>query len=216
MTMNQARLHQLHYQITPEDYAALRACLSDRAEERETRSVYTMFFANYRNRVPRSPMGELLAPDGTAPRFSLHYYDEDPTYLLLVRWLEGRRTSAMVTEAECRALLAGETDWLLERHNPLLLDFHESLTEQMLLPQMSVTYQREIYTADDLDLQVALDTDIRASLQHMNFLDPQQLERDTSDQDGKILMEISYSDRIPDDVLCLLEQNAPRRKLLRR
>ena len=173
-----------------------------------------MFFANYRNRVPRSPMGELL--DGTAPRFSLHYYDEDPTYLLLVRWLEGRRTSAMVTEAECRALLAGETDWLLERHNPLLLDFHESLTEQMLLPQMSVTYQREIYTADDLNLWVALDTDIRASMQHMNFLDPQQLERDTSDQDGKILMEISYSDRIPDDVLCLLEQNAPRRKLLHR
>ncbi len=214
MTTNQSRLHQLRYQITPEDYTALRACLSDRAEERETRSVYTMFFANYRNRVPMSPMGEVLASEWTAPRFSLQYYDDDPTYLLLVQWLEGRRTSAMVTEAECRALLAGETDWLLESHNPLLLNFHEGLTEHMLLPQMSVTYQREIYTAGDLNLWVALDTDIRASLQHMDFLDPQQLERDTTGQNGRILMEISYSDRIPDDVLCLLEQNAPRRKLL--
>lgn len=215
MTTNQSRLRQLHYQITPEDYAALRVCLSARTEGRELRSVYTMFFASYRDRIPMNPMGEFLALEQTEPRFSLQYYDDDPTYLLLVRRLDWQRTSTMVTEAECRALLAGETDWLLDRHNPLLLDFHESLTERMLLPQMSVTYQREIYTADDLNLQVVLNTDIRASLQHMDFLDPQQLERDTTEQDGKILMEVSYSDRIPDDVLRLLEKTAPHRKLLR-
>lgn len=121
----------------------------------------------------------------------------------------------MVAEAECRALLAGETDWLLDRHNPLLLDFHESLTERMLLPQMLLSYQREIYMADGLDLWIALDTDIHASLQHMDFLDPRQLERDTVGQEGRILMEISYSDHIPDNVLCLLEETAPRRRLLR-
>lgn len=216
MTRNQSRLHHLHYQITPEDYAALRGCLSDRVEERETRSVYMMFFANYRDRIPMSLMGELLAVDRAPPRFSLQYYDDDPTYLLLVRWLEGERTSAMVTEAECRALLTGETDWLLKRQNPLLLDFHEGLTERMLLPHMSVTCRREIYTANHMGLSVALHTDIRTTLEHMDFLDPRQFERDTADQDDRILMEVSYSDHIPDDVLYLLKQNAPRRKLLRR
>lgn len=214
MTTNQPHLRKLHYQITPEDYIALRACLSARAEETEVRSVHTMFFTSYRDHVPTNPVGELLAPEQEGARFSLHYYDNDPTYLILERRQDGQRTSAMVAEAECRALLAGETDWLLDRHNPLLLEFHESLTEHMLLPQMLLTYHREVYTADGLDLWVALDTDIRASLQHMDFLDPQQLERDTTGQDGRILMEISYSDRIPDDVLCLLEETAPRRKLL--
>lgn len=214
MTTNQPHLRKLHYQITPEDYIALRACLSARAEETEVRSVHTMFFTSYRDRVPTNPVGEFLAPEQEGARFSLHYYDNDPTYLILERRQDGQRTSAMVAEAECRALLAGETDWLLDRHNPLLLEFHESLTEHMLLPQMLLTYHREVYTADGLDLWVALDTDIRASLQHMDFLDPQQLERDTTGQDGRILMEISYSDRIPDDVLCLLEETAPRRKLL--
>lgn len=214
MTTNQPRLRNLHYQITPEDYRALRACLSTRAEERETRSVHTMFFTSYRDRVPMDPVGEFLMPGQGITKFSLHYYDDDPTYLILERRQDGLRTSAMVAEAECRALLAGETDWLLDRHNPLLQDFHESLTERMLLPQMLLTYQREVYTADGLDLCVALDTDIRASLQHMDFLDPRQLERDTASQDGKILMEISYSDYIPDDVLCLLEETAPRRRLL--
>ena len=215
MTTNQTQLHRLHYQITPEDYTSLRACLSSRAEEKGASSVHTMVFYSYRDQVPTNPVGDLLIAEQTGLRFSLHYYDDDPTYLILERRQDGQRTSAMVAEAECRALLAGETDWLLARHNPLLLDFHECLTERMLLPQMLLTYHREVYTADGLDLWVALDTDIRASMQHMDFLDPQQLKRDTTDQDGKILLEISYSDQIPDDVLCLLEENAPRRKLLR-
>ena len=214
MTTNQPQLQRMHYQITPEDYVALRARLSAKTEAKEARSVHTMVFTSYRDRIPVNPMGELLAPELTERRFSLHYYDNDPTYLILERRLDGKRTSAMVAEAECRALLAGETDWLLDRHNPILLDFHESLTDRMLLPQMLLTYHREIYTADGLDLWVALDTDIRASLQHMDFLDPQLLERDTAEQDGKIFMEISYSDRIPDDVLCLLEETAPRRRLI--
>ena len=173
-----------------------------------------MLFTSYRDRVPMNPMGELLTAEQGCTKFSLHYYDDDPTYLILERRQDGHRTSAMVAEAECRALLAGETDWLLDRPNPLLQEFHENLTERMLLPQMLLTYQREIYTADGLDLCVVLDTDLRASMQHMDFLDPKQLERSTVEQEGRILLEISYSDYIPDDVLCLLEETAPRRRLL--
>ena len=171
-----------------------------------------MFFNSYLDRMPAYSGQELSVP---VARFSLNYYDGDPTYLILERRMGGQRTSAMVAEAECRALLAGETDWLLNRHNPLLLDFYDGLTERMLLPQMIVSYQREIYTAEGLDLWVALDTGIRSSMDHMNFLDPRQLEQDTADQETRILMEVSYSSRIPDDVLCLLEKTAPRRKLVR-
>ena len=45
-------------------------------------------------------------------------------------------------------------------------------------------------------------------------LDPELLERDSEEQEGQFLLEVSYSDRIPDDVLCLLEETAPRRRLL--
>lgn len=57
MMTNKPRLRKLHYQITPEDYLALRACLSARAEEQETRSVHTMFFTSYRDRVPVDAVG---------------------------------------------------------------------------------------------------------------------------------------------------------------
>lgn len=214
MTKNQIHPRQLHYQITQEDYHALRACLAERAEEERSGSVHTMFFASYRDYITSQTGQMTVAAERMSSRFSLNYYDDDPSYLILERRIDGQRTSAMVAEAECRALLAGETDWLLNRHNPLFMDFYDGLTTQMLLPQMMVTYQREIYTAGELDLCVALDTNIRSSLQHMDFLDPVQLAQETANREGRILMEVSYSDRIPDDVLCLLEENAPKRKLL--
>lgn len=215
MTNNQSCSRQLHYQITPEDHAALRSRLSAGTESAGTRCIHRMYFTSYRNRIPGNPMEEFFSTEAEEARFSLQYYDNDPSYLMLERWQDGQHASAMVTEAECRALLAGETDWLQARSNPVLQDFYDSLTERMLLPQVLVTYQREVYTSDGMGLWVALDTDIRATLQHMDFLDPQRLAQCAVEQEGRILMEIGYTDTIPDHVLCLLEESAPKRKLLR-
>lgn len=215
MTKKQIHPRQVHYQLTEEDYHALRACLSAKAEKEKAGSVHTLFFTSYRDYIT-SRSGRVNADsEGSGSRFSLSYYDNDPSYLSLERRTGERRTTAMVAEAECRALLAGETNWLLNRHDPLFMDFYDSLTTQMLLPKMMLAYQRETYTAGRLNLRVALDTGIRSSLEHMDFLDPTQLARDTSDQTGRFLMEVNYSDRIPDDVICLLAEIAPRRKLLR-
>ena len=205
-------LHTLKYAITKTDYDALRSHLTTSAAIQDTGAseswIHTLFFASYRNRVlPAHGQQSDNRSD-----FALHYYNNDPTYLILERYLGEEQDSAMVTEAECRALLAGETDWLLARRNPVLRDFHTSLTEQMLLPQVLLTYHREAYTLDGLDLWVALDSDIRITLQHMDFLDPDLLARDTADQSGRRLLEISYSRTIPDNILCLLEETAPRRK----
>ena len=204
--------HTLKYAITRPDYEALHSRLAATAGQ-ETASescVSTLLFASYRSRV----LPARNQPAEAAPAFALHYYDNDPTYLLLERYQDEEQESAMVTEAECRALLAGETDWLLARRNPVLRDFHTSLTQQMLLPQVLLTYHREAYALDGMDLWVALDSDIRATLQHMDFLDPDLLARDTADQTGRMLLSISYSRAIPDELLCLLEETAPRRRLL--
>lgn len=199
MTATQPYQHQLLYQITPEDYAALRGHLSEAAPEASgTSCVHTLRFNSYRS----------LPDDPEKASFALYYFDNDPTYLLLERRLGEERTTAMVAEAECRALLAGETGWLLERRNPVLQDFYDSLTERMLLPQVMLTYHREVYTLDGLDLWVALDTDIRSSLQHMDFLDPELLARDTADQEGQLRLAISYSDGIPENMVHLLAKTS--------
>lgn len=213
MTTTQTSPRHLHYQITQSDHDALRSRLSAETSAVSARCVHRMFFASYRDRVSAQPIEELLIPEEA--RFSLQYWDNDPSYLLLERTQSGTRSTAMVSEAECRALLAGDLDWMEERHAPVILDFYSGLTERMLLPQVMISYRREVYTPDGLGLWVALDTDLRASLQHMDFLDPQRLAEDTASQAGKILMEIGYSTTIPDQVMCLLEETAPRRRLLK-
>ena len=208
MLSTQSYEHHMEYLITQTDYTALRSRLIAAAPDATgSASVHTLLFNSYRP--------ALVSRDGQGqPVFALHYYDDDPTYLLLEKRLDDTRTTAKVAEAECRALLAGETGWLLDRRNPLLREFHTSLTEQMLLPQVLLTYQREFYALDGLDLWVALDTGVRSTLQHMDFLDPELLARDTAGQEGQLRMEVSYSHTIPDYVLALLVETAPRRKPL--
>lgn len=205
--------HTMKYAITKTDYESLRNRLTNAAVQDIGASdswIHTLLFSSYRSRVlPPYPQ----QPESRSA-FALHYYNNDPTYLLLERYLGEEQDSAMVTEAECRALLSGETGWLLERRNPVLRDFYTALTDQMLLPQVLLTYHREAYTLDGMDLWVALDSDIRVTLQHMDFLDPDLLARDTADQTGRILLEISYSTTVPDSLLCLLEETAPRRRPL--
>lgn len=206
-------LHTMKYAITKKDYEALRNRLANAAVQDTGASdswIHTLLFTSYRSRVLPAHMQQ---PESLST-FALHYYNNDPTYLLLERYLEEEQDSAMVTEAECRALLSGETSWLLDRRNPVLRDFYIALTDQMLLPQVLLTYHREAYTLDGMNLWVALDSDIRTTLQHMDFLDPDLLARDTADQTGRMLLEISYSNTIPDSILCMLEETAPRRKPL--
>ena len=213
MTTTRSCSRQLHYQITRSDHDALRSRLSAGTAATTVSCVHRMFFASYRDRVSAQHIEELLVPQEA--RFSLQYLDNDPSYLALERSQGGTRSVAMVSEAECRALLSGDLDWMEARHDPVLLDFYDGLTERMLLPQVTISYRREVYTPEGLGMWVALDTDLRASLQHMDFLDPQRVAEHTASQEGKILMEIGYSDTIPDQVLCLLEETAPKRRLLK-
>ncbi len=209
MLATQSYQHHMQYLITQTDYTALRTRLAAAAPDTTgSACIHTLLFNAY-----RSPA--LPSLDGQEdPFFALHYYDNDPTYLLLEKRINDTRNTAMVTEAECRALLAGETNWLLDRRNPVLREFHDCLTERMLLPRVLLTYQREFYSLDDLDLWIALDTDIRTTLQHMDFLDPEMLARDTAGQEGQLRMEVSYSHTIPDYVLTLLVETAPKRRPL--
>lgn len=206
--------HELRYLLTPADYQALRGRLTAAGPEVSERGggwVHTLGFASYIHKaLPGRETG-----DRADARFSLRYYNSDPTFLLLERREGQTASTAMVTEAECRALLAGETGWLADRHDPVLRDFHTGLTERMLLPQMMLFYHRESYAlSEDYGIWLALDTDISVSLEHEDFLDPELLARGAVAQTGRTLLEVSYTDTIPDRFLCLLEETAPRRQLM--
>ena len=117
MTTSRPYQNQMKYQLTASDYRALRSRLNSTvAEGGDAGRIHTLRFASYRGLLASGQDQEL----SSTPQFSLSYYNNDPTYLFLERQLESAYDCAMVTEAECRALLSGQTDWLLARHKPVL------------------------------------------------------------------------------------------------
>lgn len=98
MTTEHIRTRQMHYQITPKDYTALRAFLSAKGAAGQAGSVHTMFFISYLDRIQENE--GLAVPGQSGAQFALHYYDNDPTYLRLVRW-PGRRTGSWTATTRC-------------------------------------------------------------------------------------------------------------------
>ena len=97
-------------------------------------------------------------------KFRLRYYGEAPGFLKLekkwkVNGLCGKR-GARLTVEEGRRLLSGERTFLLERGEPLLLEFACKLTK--LSPKTVVAYRREAFTFTPGNVRITLDRDIRS------------------------------------------------------
>ena len=195
ITMRTYRSH-LRCRLTGENCRALRARLP--ADRRTANSVHTLRFTSYRRDA-----------DSDGARYAMHYFDQDPDYVILERRTADAQVTATLTEAECRALLVGDTDWLLSRQDPMLREFHASIVREMLLPRILLTYQREYYTLEDGKTWVALNTDIRTTLEHMDFLNPEQLVRLTAGQEGEHILEVVCREDMPEDLRRLLREAVP-------
>ena len=194
------------YTLTESDCAAMRQRLQAmQVPHTDDGQIHALCFAGYANGIPSA--------DGprTDEYYTLQYLHCDPSYLLL-RLVGSEAEETMVTEEECRALLAGETDWLLQRHNPLLRRFHEELTEYMLLPRILLSCTRERFTLPESGMVFTFHHDLRSTMEHMDFLDPQRLEPELEPEDTGICLHITAPDGIPDEILCLIRETAPRRR----
>ena len=202
MTMTRTYRRHVRYRVTGQECRALREQL---ASIRQTDNrVHTLRFTSYRLDAETEKQ---------RGRYALHYFDNDPSYLFLERRGEHALNSAILTEAECRALLAGDTDWLLGRRDPLLHDLHDSITRQMLLPSVLLSYRRERFDLPDKGAWLALNTDIRTTLEHMDFLDPEQLAVVTAKQPGEQMLEVGCQEELPEELAKVLNETVPQREL---
>ena len=199
---------QRTYRLHRSDCAALLEQLEAlQPEHQDICDIHALCFASYMDGAP------VIDREGpcSAAYYSLQYLHQDPTYLFLHH--AGSDTQpAMVTEEECRALLSGETDWLLARHNPLLRSFHDDLTENMFLPRTLLNCTRRTMTLPGGCVRFALHTDYRTAMPDMDFLDPQQLLPKLTPFESGIFLRITADGEIPDEILCMIREAAPRRR----
>ena len=141
--------------------------------------------------------------DGTDRRekFRLRYYGEDTGFVRLEKKIKasglcGKR-SARLTAGQVQQLLAGDTGFLLESGDSLLIELYSKMKGELLRPRTIVTYEREAFIYPPGNVRVTLDRNLRTGLRSTEFLD---LENRTVAAAQDTILEVKYDAFLPDIV----------------
>ena len=218
MTIEPAPLrlrHELKHSINHLDDLVLSARLRrlfDHDAHADSRGVYrvsSLYFDTPGDRALRQKI------DGVDRRekFRLRYYGEEPAFFRLekkckVNGLCGKR-SARLGAGAARRLLAGDTDFLLERGDPLLIEFYSKLRGELLMPRTIVTYAREAFVYEPGNVRITIDRDLRTGLASTDFLNAGLWHAPVSD--GLAVLEVKYDAFLPE--LARLAVQLPNRRM---
>lgn len=211
--------HELKYEISYADYLAVRQRLrpvmqvDSHAGADGRYLVRSIYFDNPYDKVLREKR------DGIQKRekFRIRYYNDDLSFLALEKKSKynslGQKTHAVLTEAECRALLCGNTaDWMPNHPSALVRELYSKLHTQLLRPRVQVSYLREPYVYAPGNVRVTFDSDIRSSLYRLDFLTPQSPDIRMTEQPGDMVMEVKYDAFLPELIACLLQTGHTRQR----
>ncbi len=218
MTIEPAPLrlrHELKHSINHLDDLVLSARLRrlfDHDAHADSRGVYrvsSLYFDTPGDRALRQKI------DGVDRRekFRLRYYGEEPAFFRLekkckVNGLCGKR-SARLGAGAARRLLAGDTDFLLESGDPLLIEFYSKLRGELLMPRTIVTYAREAFVYEPGNVRITIDRDLRTGLASTDFLNAGLWHAPVSD--GLAVLEVKYDAFLPE--LARLAVQLPNRRM---
>jgi len=135
-------------------------------------------------------------------KFRLRHYNDDLSFIRLERKMKSSglcaKQSARLSLEETRRLLEGDYDFLLQREEPLLIDFYSKLKGQMLRPRTLVVYDREPFLYAPGNVRITLDRNLRTGLASTDFLSPPPFPAPVSD--GLTVLEVKYDNFLPEIV----------------
>ena len=135
-------------------------------------------------------------------KFRIRHYNGDTSFIRLEKKLKigslCGKYSAKLTAEEVGQILRGEYDFLLEKKEPLLLEFYSKLTGQLLRPKTIVTYDREAFLYEPGNVRITIDSNVRTGMNVTDFLNPNIYHTDVSE--GLPVLEVKYDAFLPEIV----------------
>lgn len=200
---------ELKTEISYGDYLALRHRLlavmpHDRyAGPDGIYTVHSLYFDNFADAALREKM------DGKPQRekFRIRYYRSDPSFMHLEKKCKVNgwtmKYMAEVTEAEVRALLAGDTGWMKTSEHGLVRELHARMQTQLLRPRTAVEYVREPLAYEPGHIRITFDRAVSAGPANAQFLEPHT--RIPADHRGTVILEVKYDHYLPAHIAALLQ-----------
>lgn len=167
--------------------------------------IRSIYFDNSDDKVLREKI------DGIQKRekFRIRYYNDDLSFLTLEKKIKYNnlcmKIDAELSEAECRAILSGKTDWMMAHPSGLVRELYCKMNSQQLRPRLLVSYIREPYVYAAGNVRVTFDFGIRSTLFHREFLERTVTDIEITDTPGDIILEVKFDAFLPDIIQSLLQ-----------
>ena len=135
-------------------------------------------------------------------KFRLRYYGSDTSFVKLERKIKYKglcsKQSAKLSTEDVRHILNGEYGFLLDRNDPVCVDFYSKLQGNMLRPRVVVRYEREAFSYFPGNVRVTIDRGLRSSLNTIDFLTP--FSGRVPVTDGAVVVEVKFDEFLPEVV----------------
>ena len=194
--------HELKHYINYADMVELRARLPFIAEHdpfggAENRyRVRSLYFDDYNDRA----LQEKMFGVDVREKFRLRFYNSDTSFIRLEKKSKRNnlcyKQSAVLTEAECRRLLAADLCVLQENGSPLCLELYAKMHYKLLRVKNIVDYWSEAYTYSPGNVRITLDYDIRTMPSSYGFLE----QTPCLPIPNVFLLEVKYDEFLPEVV----------------
>lgn len=203
--------HELKYRIRPADYYAIRQRLRPVMKPDEhTRAdgrylIRSIYFDNVQDKALREKINGVQKRE----KFRIRYYNDDFSFLMLEKKIKRNnlcmKIDAELTKEECRAMLAGDTGWMISHPSGLVQELYCKMKSQQLRPRVLVSYVREPYVYKAGNVRVTFDSNIRSTLFHRRFLEETVTDIGVAGNPGEMILEVKFDAFLPEVIQSLLQ-----------
>ncbi len=135
-------------------------------------------------------------------KYRIRLYNHDPSVIHLERKFKhgdlGYKDSATLTEAQARAIACGDTAWMAQSADEVVLGFYSRICNEGLAPKVIVDYTREPFVFAAGNVRVTLDYNIRTALRCTDFLNPECTTIPVPE--SPCILEVKWDNFLPDVV----------------
>ena len=207
--------HELKHIINHADYLVLRHRLTRLFQHDNNAGAHGEYCVRslYFDTRDDHALKQIINGVDRREKFRLRMYNGDASYIRLEKKTKQNglyaKKRALLTKEQVEWLLQGDTEWMRDSGEPLLLELYSKMHGQQLRPKTVVEYIRESFVYPAGNVRITLDREIKTGLTSTGFLDNKLPLFDAFK--SFMVLEIKYDEYIPDLVIRAVQVSDRRR-----